>query len=238
MLKPLTIPAWSWLLILFALLAAAFFLTRATTIPQDQTQRDLALLHAVKHDHLAKFKALLGVGANPNAHIPDRHGVMCEATEPGREEFLRTAIAHGGNVSLYTHVSSIFATPLNCAISNGNPKAFHILVEHGADLSQPGCPECGPKVKAWPLQTAANLGEFDMALDLLQRLEKQGPLPQDQVDAVIDAIERGYLGEGSPADLQRQRVIAWLRSKGYHIGPAASYHRGPGDSGYQSEKQP
>ncbi|WP_437558047.1 hypothetical protein [Acidithiobacillus sulfuriphilus] len=47
--------------------------------------------------------------------------------------------------------------PLNCAISNGTPRAFQILLAHGADLSQPGCPTCGPPSQR-PLETAANFG--------------------------------------------------------------------------------
>lgn len=220
-------PKWLIILVVTTLLAAGALLSRHFLMPWDNPNPDRALLDALHTGNLAKFRHLLARGANPNAHLPPEYGVMCDATEPGKEAFLQAAIAHGGNVNLYTDVSSIFATPLNCAISNENHRAFHTLLDHGADLNLPGCPTCGSGSERRPLDVAANLDNWDMALEILKRFEKAGGLPRDQVDGVIHDIENFYLGENGTAYPQRERVIAYLRARGYTVGPAATYHRPP-----------
>ena len=175
-------PKWPIILILTTLLVAGALVSRHFLMPWDNPNPDMALLDALHGDNLAKFQRLLAKGANPNAHLSPEYGVMCDATEPGKEAFLKAAIAHGGNVNLYTDVSSIFATPLNCAISNENPQAFHILLDHGADLNLPGCPTCGPGAQRRPLEVAASLDDWDIALEILKRFESAGGLPRDQVD--------------------------------------------------------
>jgi uncharacterized protein len=99
------------------------------------------LVYAIYHSPLAFIRALLDIGADPNAHVDDGFppliaALCCARNVPGAtrrtdvDDLLRLLLAHGSDpnergINDYT--------PLHMAVADGNAMAVQILLDGGAN---------------------------------------------------------------------------------------------------------
>jgi ankyrin repeat protein len=174
------------------------------------------LLWALAQRNKAGFEELLKLGADPN-HIEDHGAAVMTATPTIADtDFLKLALAHGGNPNLL--ISDGWPhTPLMAATIPGGLKNVKLLVEAGADVNYV---EAVGKIT--PAISAAELNQYDIALYLLEHgadYAAKIPTYQGRVNGIVWCIENNNIDPNSPLYQWRQKVIDFLRSKGVTVNP-------------------
>lgn len=206
---------------------------------------DAQLLAALHDRDLKRFESLLKQGADPDAIFGAESSdwVMCEATRPGNEDFLKLAIQYGGNINLRngTHplrtsvVHASTSAPILCAIFLHSNRSFDYLVSLGVDLGIPVRVESKPMPKSelikselWgkthygsPLGIAGDLNEYRMVYEIMQRK----PLSDEEIYSLRIDIEKGGIDLKSESNVWRLKVVELLREKGYEVQPWLGHER-------------
>ena len=114
-----------------ALLLVAFLGFPASLHPR-AAERDTQLLDAVKANDAAAARALMKLGASPNAADPDGTSVLHWATRVDNLDLVRALITAGAKASAANRYG---VTPLSLAATNGNAATTRLLLDAGADAN-------------------------------------------------------------------------------------------------------
>jgi len=158
----------------------------------------------------AGFKDLLERGADPNVVFDDGGSVMHWAARSDDLEFLRLALAHGGNPNLVAGQFGV--TPLFETISfygeMGQAPAMSILIENGANL------DAVDSNGDTPMIVAAGLGRFDLVYLMLEA-GADASIANENGYTLSDAVNQknGALIPGSESEVWRSKVASRLRDE-------------------------
>jgi hypothetical protein len=170
------------------------------------------LVYAIYHSPLSFIRTLLEIGADPNAPADDGFPPLIAALTTGREtpgaarrtdvdEVLRLLLKSGADPN-QRGINDY--TPLHMAVAEKNALAVQILLEHGADPSQPTrIDECETPLG---MATAAGLTEIAAIL------ERKGESLRRRLRSGLTLLTE-VVGTGEPVRRQhtyRIRLRLWL----------------------------
>lgn len=154
------------------------------------------------------FADLLEKGANPNIQIKGEglDNVMYSAANASDPRFLEAAIKAGGDVNLV----SVRGTPIFGAIMGLNQTNVHLLVAKGANLNV----QQSDQFRETPMMAAADLGNYEDVYYFLTH--GADPTLQRASGQTIFGNIIGDAGRLRPqAEMWREKVIAWLKERGF-----------------------
>lgn len=174
------------------------------------------LLWALGARNKAGYEELLKLGADPNRLDDDHDAVMTAAPTIEDADFLKLALAYGGNPNLevpngWPH------TPLMAATILGGLENVKLLVHAGANVNYVRSAD-----RVTPAISAAELNQYDIVFYLLENgadYAAEIPTYRGSVNGIVWCIENNNIDPSSPGYQWRQKVIEFLRSKGVIVNP-------------------
>lgn len=172
------------------------------------------LVYAIYHSPLAFIRALLDIGADPNAPVDDGFppliaALCCARTVPGAttrtdvDDLLRLLLAHGADPN-QRGINDY--TPLHMAVADGNAMAVQILLDGGADPQlRTRIDECET-----PLDIAEARGFAAIATLLAKEGNAVGRRLRSGLKLLVDVPGSGELVRRQHR--YRIRLRLWLRS--------------------------
>ena len=172
------------------------------------------LVYAIYHSPLAFIRALLDIGADPNAPVDDGFPPLIAALSSARnvpgattrtdvDDLLRLLLAHGSDPN-QRGINDY--TPLHTAVADGNAMAVQILLDGGAD------PELRTRIDRCetPLDIAEACGFAAIAALLAKRGNAVGRRLRSGLKLLVDVPGSGELVHRQQR--YRIRLRLWLRS--------------------------
>ena len=163
------------------------------------------LLMEMWRGKLEGYRMLLELGADPNIAAADGESVILDAATLPDQRWLQLALKHGANPNQVTASKS--RLPLQEAIISGRRENIRVLLQNGADINARN--EGGVTA----VITAAQIGDFDIVLELLQK-DADFRIKDHANSSVVTYIAHSFLPSDSPMVAWRDKVVAWLKKNG------------------------
>ena len=112
-----------------------------------------------------------------------------------------------------SEISSEISLPLACAVRSNNLQAVKILIHAGANPSESVCIQCGERYPSSLLSEAVLVRKFNIANWLIEN----GTYSTQQLETVVDLIERFPLPESSSKLGEEIELVDRLRGKGMEV---------------------
>lgn len=182
------------------------------------TEIDYALRDALLAGDFHGFSGQLALGGDPTAWFENSHKgwVLCTATQPGREKYLQQLIDNDFDINyLQSNTSSLFISPLSCAVTFDNFQALEMLVAAGADPALRPCLKCFDRSPMSTFAETAALNKYDFAVWLLDK----GDYSDEQIATVIYMIDTFPINEKNRLNNFRLELVERLRNLGFEVSP-------------------
>jgi ankyrin repeat protein len=159
------------------------------------------------------FRSLLGHGGDPNVQDDKGRSIMCFSAADADDEYLRLALAFGGNPSLVSEKSDFAEpTPIFCAARDETVGNIRTLVAAGANLDYQEFHE------ETALVYAAGLNEWSAVYALLEG-GADYTIKDGAGTTIVYNLEKYRLSKKSGGYQWREKVIEFLRERGVEVTP-------------------